>query len=201
MAAFLLIAMAAFPMGCASSNHNLVLTSLKQHQTFRQNFTQAYAAGNDQGGTDVILVDPAAQQAMNGYESSAPVRQIMHIRVMWVPTRDMRAEASNAAVAWYVIGRSLPDVLEYTGTAFVYLESQGDGTTSVVIRDATVKRSKSHGSLTDPVGPSRIQGTVIARQDKKMVNRLLHEMQTTVAVAGGMPGTVAQTDLRSTDLK
>ena len=45
----------------------------------------------------------------------------MHIRVLWTPSREMKAVATNAAIKWYVISDSSPqDYLEYSGTGFVY---------------------------------------------------------------------------------
>lgn len=190
-----LIAMVLLPMGCASEP-DVRVTSLRQHQTFRQDFTQAYAAQSADGGTDVVFVDPAAQQVLQRQDMTAPVRQILHLRVMWSPTRDMRAVTSNAAIQWYVIGRSNPqDVLEYAGTAFVYLEPNSDGTVLVRIREANLKPLQNHGNLTDPVGPSKIQGAMVARKDAQAVTRLLSEVQTTLAQSHAAP-TVAGLDVQ-----
>ena len=107
-------------LGCATTTPppDMTITSINKNETWKQGFTQAWMSKNSNGDFDVVLVDQACEQAMNGAPMSAPVRQVMHIRILWSPTRDMKAVVSNASVKWYVIGRSRPeDVLEYSGIA------------------------------------------------------------------------------------
>ena len=192
----LMVLSGLLPLGCAT-RPSLMLTSSRQHQTYRQEFTRAYACRNDAGGTDVVLVDKATEQSMRGQPMSDPARQIMHIRVMWLPTRDMKAVASNAAIKWYVIGRSAPqDVMAYSGTAFVYLDSDDENSIKVKVTNATLKCGQPQGNMIDPVGPSTMEGTIVARSDAGMVKKLLGDMRTAMAAAEGTPRTVADSGLR-----
>jgi len=169
--------------GCASAPTDLKVTSIQSRQTFRQPFTHAYCRRDAAGNVDVVVMDDAAKQTLAGHQSGAPVRQIMHIRVLWVPSREMKAVASNASIKWYVIGDSSPpDILEYSGSGFVTVSNDEDAT-SISIQNASVHPSDNHGSLVDPVGASRIQGTVTARIDDAAVSKVLDDLHTAVATA------------------
>ena len=69
-------------------------------------------------------------------------------------------------------------MLEYTGAGFVRLAETAAGT-EVTIRNATLKPadSASQCSLNDPVGPSRLTGTFIAKKSSKRVTALLAEVK------------------------
>jgi hypothetical protein len=175
-------------MGCGSAGPpSLTITSINQNQVWTQEFSQAWVGHNKNGDVDVVLVDECTQKAMSGAQSTAPVRQVMHIRVLWCPTRDTRAVVSNACVKWYVIGRSGPqDMLEYTGSAFVYLNEE-DGSTTLKIRNAVLNPTTRLGQLTDPVGPSRLEGTFEAQPNSQIVNRILSDLKTAQAAAASTP--------------
>ena len=183
MAKFVLLALCIMPLlsfGCASS-HDLTITSLDHHQCYRQGFSAAYANRNENGDLDVVLIDQAMEQSLSQSTITSPVRQVMHIRVVWAPTRDMHAVASNAAVNWYVMGQSEPQgMLQYSGIAFVSLDEQDDATT-LSIRNATLAVTGNHGKLIDPVGTSKLEGTCIAHQDKAKVEKILHDINMAVA--------------------
>jgi hypothetical protein len=178
--------------GCAgSSAPNLKITSIGQNQCWEQTFTQAWMNRNANGEYDVVLVDQATEQAMHGGSFPEQVRQVMHIRVLWSTTRDMKAVVSNASVKWYVIGKSHPqDVLEYSGLAFVYMD-EGDDHTTLKIRNAVLNPSTRHGQLTDPVGSSRLEGSFVARQNQENVNKVLASLKTTLAAATQTPSAPA----------
>lgn len=169
--------------GCASSSPELTLTSVAHQQTYSQRFAHAYARRDDNGGTDVVLVNDDAG-------ASAPVRQVLHVRVMWDPTRQTKAVASNAAVHWYVIGRGqAQDLIQYDGAAFVYSSVATDGTVTLTLQNATLKPTgDAHGALIDPVGASKLEGTIVARPDAAKVTQLLGEMHTTLANAANPNG-------------
>lgn len=168
--------------GCANS-HELTLTSLEHRQSYSQGFTQAYACRNVNGDIDLVLIDRASEQALNGAPDATPVRQVMHIRVVWAPTRDMKAVTSNASVKWYVIGRSRPrDLLEYSGIAFVSFQD-GDATMTFNVRNAQLTPSGNHGNLIDPVGKSQLEGTITAQNDSQAVDKILASMQTVLTAA------------------
>jgi hypothetical protein len=167
--------------GCASQEQELTLTSVSQQQTFRQEFTQAYCRRDATGNMDVVLLDSAAEQNLAGQKCAAPVRQIMHIRVLWTPAREMKAVASNASIKWYVIDTQKPaEQLEYSGTGFVSFSNDG-GWSTVSIRNALLKPSGKSAHLADPIGTSRLEGSVVARTDDGQVRRVLDDLHVGVA--------------------
>jgi hypothetical protein len=70
------------------------------------------------------------------------------------------------------------NVLEYTGAGFVRLADVHGGT-QVTIRNASLKPADTatECSLNDPVGPSRLTGTFLAKRSTKRVNALLAEVK------------------------
>ncbi|MDB5289099.1 MAG: hypothetical protein JWL69_340 [Phycisphaerales bacterium] len=183
--ALALMAMALFGLGTSGcgSQANLTLTPLDNRQAYTQRFTQAFCTRCDGGNVDVVLVDHAAEAAMKGEAVTAPVRQVMHIQILWTPAREMKAVTSNAAIKWYVMGSHPQDLLEYSGTAFVALANDDEGGTTLTIRKATIKPSENHGTLTDPIGPSHMEGTIVAHHDEQTVSRVLGELKATTAAA------------------
>lgn len=180
-------------MGCSSGPppQELTLQSAQRHQVFIQQFANAYLGREGDGDVDIVLVDRAAEQQLDGKQSDAPTRQVMHLRVLWNPKRDQKADhnsASNATVHWYVMGNtpaSESDVLEYAGTAFVSIDDSSPA--ELTIRNASVHPVACRGDLCDPVGPSIISGTVFARQDRQRVRQVLTGIRTVVATANGYP--------------
>ena len=178
----LLIATIPVATGCAS-DPTLRLTSARDHRTYSQSFDAAYAARESDGDVDVVLVDDG-----RGDAAPAPVRQVMHIRMLWNPTRDLKADhnsASNATIHWYVLGNqpeTRADVLEYCGTAFVSLDDSG-GTTELTISSATLEPVACRGGLCDPVGRSSVRGTFTAHNDRRRVEQVLGGVRTAVVAA------------------
>lgn len=184
-------------IGCAGGPppQELTLESAEHHQTFIQRFSNAYLSREGDGDVDIVLIDRATLKRLDGKPDEAPTRQVMHMRVLWNPKRDQKADhnsASNATVHWYVMGNtpaSEADVLEYEGTAFVSIDDSSPA--ELTIRNATVHPVACRGQLCDPVGPSVIYGIVHARQDGRRVRQVLTEVRSTVAVASGMPADVS----------
>ncbi|HWE02515.1 MAG TPA: hypothetical protein VG326_08895 [Tepidisphaeraceae bacterium] len=173
-------------IGC-SSQTSLTVTSVDRQQTFRQGFTQAYSSRNGNGDIDVVLIDQATEKGLSGRVSDSPVSQVMHIRLLWSPTRDMKAVTSNASVKWYVIGRSIPPgLLEYDGIAFVSSTDDNDATI-LKIRNSTLTLSAKHGAMIDWIGTSRVEGTIAARDNPRIVEKVLGQLNATVAAAGNPP--------------
>ena len=171
--------------GCAS-DPQLTIHSGRQHQSFSQHFTAAYAAKDQEGNTDLVLMDQAAEQSLAGGRVDAPVRQIMHIKVLWQPSSQMRADhnsAVNATVHWYVLGNTPPsaaDIVEYAGTAFVSLADDG-GQMDASIQNASVRPVACRGALCDPVGPSSLHGTVRAIDSRQRVHQALASIRQAVS--------------------
>jgi hypothetical protein len=177
--------------GCAS-DPQLTLQSSRQHQTFSQQFTAAYASRDAEGNTDLVLMDQAAEQTLAGGRADAPVRQIMHIKVLWQPAGDMKADhmsAVNATVHWYVMGNtpaSAADIVEYAGTAFVSLDRDGSQI-DATIQNASVRSVACRGCLCDPLGPSTLHGTIRAADSSQRVRQALASVRSAVAAAGSAP--------------
>jgi hypothetical protein len=190
-AALLILLGLAGGVGCAAgpAPQELTLRSPEQSKSFVQPFANAYMSRDAAGDVDVVLVDRAAEQRLDGVAESsrAPVRQVMHLRVLWNPQRDQKADhsvASNATVHWYVMGNTpstAAGVLEYAGTAFVTID--GSAPAELTIRNASVRPVACRGGLCDPVGPSTIAGTIHARSDRHRVHQALAAVRTVIAAA------------------
>jgi hypothetical protein len=180
------------PFGCIAAPE-LTISSINGNQTYKQGFTHAYTRRNNNGEVDVVLIDDAAKQALDTGATTAPVRQVLHIRILWSPTRDMKAVVSNAAVKWYVIGSAQPqDLLQYSGIAFVSMQEDEDSVT-LKVQNATLKPTGAHGNLTDPVGQSRLEGTFVAYQNDEAVTKVLNGLKASVAAANAPSRVVTST--------
>jgi uncharacterized protein YuzE len=169
--------------GCASPSTHLTVTSLEKRQTYRQGFSRAYSHRNAQGDVEVVAAcgTPTASGALH-----PDLKQVMHIRVLWSPGPGLKTDqpaATNAAITWYVFtnGHRM-DMVEYTGTGLVEVDRDGD-TTTVEIRNASLRPALTSGALRDPIGPSRFEGTVVARTDKRKVEEILSGVKATLATA------------------
>jgi hypothetical protein len=194
------MALSVLGTGCASEGPHpqLMLTSVGHDRTFAQQFSHAFVSRDPDGTTDLVLVDRAAEGALIGMNGSAPVRQIMHLRVLWNPKRDQKAEhasGSNATVHWYVMGntpQSSCDILEYSGTAFVLVNDSEDGT-DLTIRNATIKLVACRGDLQDPVGSCTLAGTIHATENRGRVREVLNCVCTVVSANDNLPRNLSST--------
>ncbi len=180
-----LLLAASFCGGCSDKSAGLTFTSLQDHRRFADTFTDAYSARNENGDTDIVLIDDATERSVVAGKPIGPVRQIMHIRILWSPSRDMKSDdpaASNASIHWYVMGSDRTQMIEYSGTAFVYASKAmwGDKL-KLRIDNARLKPCVSRGNLKDPVGAARIEGTIYATDNHRIVSQLLADVRTTVA--------------------
>jgi len=190
------IVLALVMCGCASGTSSQLTVTSSRSREFTQTFAVAYASQDSDGNTDVVLMDDAARAALDGQQVRAPVRQVMHIRVLWKPSRDLHADhtsASNATVHWYVIGTSPKDsgVLEYAGTAMVVVEP-GEGSTELSIRTGNFKAVACRGTLRDPIGSASLHGSVRARDSIERVRLALKSVGTAIASANNLPTDVAR---------
>jgi hypothetical protein len=181
-------------MGCAgqSTQPKLTLHSAAQNRDLCEQFSHAYVTRNLNGDTEVVMLDRAAEGALQGVSDSVPVRQVMHIRVLWNARSDMASEhmsASNAAIHWYIMGNttaSAGDVLEYAGTAFIVVDQQANQT-ELQIRNASMRPVACRGGLCDPIGPITFQGTIRATENSQRVRQALACVRTAVALATAPP--------------
>lgn len=194
---FILPALLSGGSGCTGqAGQQLTLECQRQGQALSQGVAAAYLSRAGDGDADIVLLDAPSKQCMDGVRCDAPVRQVMHIRVLWNPARDLKADhssASNATIHWYVMGNrpdSGGDVLEYAGTGFVLLGDTDNGT-ELTIRSAAVRAVACHGKLCDPVGRANIHGTVRVITDQRRVRLALSQVRMAVAAASALPNNVA----------
>jgi len=175
--------------GCSSAKPTLSLTSAEGGHQFEQTFASAYASKTPEG-SDVVL---ACSDAVTPEESPAKVdractlRQIMHIRVLWAPDGPMKVAgpaSTNATIHWYVFTDDArrPAMIEYSGTGLVLLDPSDD-TTTIKVRNASLKPVSGEGRLNDPIGATRFEAKFEAANDPQKVRDVLSEIKATVAAA------------------
>ena len=174
----LALPLAMASVGCAGPSTNLKVTSLQDHKTYQQRFSEGYAGRNEHGDFDVVVSKKVASQ-----EGSKPaVQQVMHVRVLWKPMRGTKLDnptATNAAIDWYVFDLSekpgAQGLVAYTGAGFVTIKKE-NGVATLLIRNATLRPTTREGELADPIGPARVEGTIVARLGTgEKVRELLNE--------------------------
>ena len=191
------IALLALPLafaciGCAGGTTNLTVTSIQNHQTYQQPFTNAYAGRSEQGDFDVVAVKDGPARG-----GAATVRHVMHVRVLWKPMTGTKLDhptATNATIDWYVFDASNPSALvAYSGAGFVSVQSSG-GTATLDIRNATLKPVTREGGMVDPIGPAKVLGTVVARTGRTdQVREILAQTREIVAQANTAAREAART--------
>ena len=163
--------------GCAARSSQLTVRSVDKGQTFQQRFTSAYAGKDDLGDYDVVLAKDAGG-----------VRQVVHVRVLWRPMKGTKVDhpsATNATIDWVVWDQSQgrdAGYIAYTGAGFVNLQRSGN-TARLDIRNATLSPTARQGSIQDPVGRTKVTGTVVARANRDQVDALLSQMPNTPSPA------------------
>lgn len=170
-------------VGCSSSAQkpDLTVTSLHSGQRYSQQFKEGYVRRDNSGDTDIVLATAADHPG----RLPGVLKQVMHIRVLWHPDRETAWEGAadtNASIRWYVFTErnGQPEMIEYAGTGLVAVKSDGDET-AVTVRKASLRPTFSHGALTDPIGSSQFEGTIVTRSDRPRVEQLLSEVRTTLA--------------------
>jgi hypothetical protein len=186
--------------GCAGSapTQQLTFDSAAQKQSFSEQFAGAYLTRDREGDAEVVLIDPATEQAIAGVHSDAPVRQVMHLHLLWNPIRDMKGDhrsAFNATIHWYVMGNTpeaAADIIEYAGNAYITSE-HADGATELTIRNASMRPIACRGDLKDPVGPCGLHGSIRAVENQRRVRQVLASVRTAVSEADSHPGSLSYT--------
>ena len=170
----------ALLVGCAAPPAQMTVSSSKANVSYAQTFQQAYAGRTDDGTYEFLLVaDDAARAAAAepkpgqpiGPMTAPPLRQVVYLKVLWRPMTGTDATAANnASVEWYVLsdtssGQS--DLLQYQGTAFVSVTPKGN-IAKVDVRNGTMSPCAARGTLHDPVGVARLNGsfTAVANDDR-----------------------------------
>jgi hypothetical protein len=189
------LAFSTINSGCATSRSTLTLSQVGGNDVFTQSFSQAYASRTPDGDYEIVLLQDATESAPRtdpGQPLKAaplpPVRQVVHIRTLWRPSRGTKPDhpcASNGSIDWYVMGGGAggsADMVKYEGVGFVTIDADGD-TIDVSVRNASLKPTYHTGAMTDPLGKSRLTGDITARQDDRRVREVLAEVKSSGAVA------------------
>lgn len=170
--------------GCATAKPaaTLKLTSGADGRQFEQTFRAARFSRGNSGDVDIVLVDQTEglSRTLTGRDkplettASAPLTHLMHIRVLWKPTRAIRAgapSASNATIQWTALSRD-GGRLDYTGTGFVRLSGNADSI-RVSLNRARLSPTHREGDLEDPIGPVTLDATFrAAREDATVATAL-----------------------------
>jgi hypothetical protein len=191
--------------GCASSSGKVTMKCVEGRSVFAQSFKHAYISSEHAGEYDVVLMQDSANKveakkgAMAFFKSFMPggnegttpplqpmsgadLRVIVHIDVFWLAEGGSVARdgvVTNAAINWYMIAYEAsdhPEILRYEGAGVVTLD-EGRKTTSVAIKDGTMKQTQLQGNLKDPLGPSHLTGVVKAEQNPQLVREILSDLK------------------------
>jgi len=190
---FFLLTLALIPLlattGCSSGQAEVTFTSAQLKNSVYEQFPGAYITSNRDGEYDIVLVNDTLRAA--GQESSKkplqpvtqpPLQQAIHIHVFWRPVEGAMIKESsitNAIVHWYVFsgeGSRGTDMLHYQGAAFVTLNPKRD-TARIIIGDGQIAPRLIKGDIHDPIGPSKITGSVLAVRNDARVRELLASFQ------------------------
>jgi len=193
--------------GCSASKGSVTLSTDHTHRIYAQAFDQAYIGSSHDGEYDVVMIqEPQTQQKaksawnwrdvlkpstnaskpLQPVTSAAAVRQVVHLHVFWQASGGSVARdgvVTNAAIDWYVIAHEAsdrPQILHYEGAGYVLLD-EGNKTTSVEIRDGSMKKTDLRGDLIDPLGPSRLAGTIKAQRNSPLVRSTLSDIKAQMA--------------------
>jgi hypothetical protein len=180
--------------GCSSSKGKVTVNGDEGRKLLLQSFGQAYISSSHDGEYDVVLIqDPQAGKAAAKDNrplqpmTAAELRQVVHIHVFWQAQGGSVAKdgvVTNAAIDWYVIAHEAsdrPELLRYEGAGYVMLD-EGRNTTSVEIRDGSMRKMEVRGGLQDPLGPAHLRGTITAQRNSQFVRDTLADLRARMRV-------------------
>jgi hypothetical protein len=171
--------------GCAQTPSILTVQSAKRNVAYSQQFGQAFASRTEDGAHEFILVaDDAIRSAPREPGgpltpvAKTPLRQVVHVRVLWEPLNGVEETVTrNASISWFVFtdtAAGTVGIREYQGTAYASVDSaSGGNATRVTLRHGTLKPYSSRGSLSDPIGMGKLEGTFTAIRNPNRVRELL----------------------------
>ena len=187
--------------GCSGSRSGqLVLTPDQSGRNLSQKFSEAYATQNDDGSFEFVLIadDPDRREQEQTQKRNAPgaplepssvspLRQLVHVKIPWLPERGNISETivSNAAVDWYILS-DVPDrqqdVIQYSGAGFG-LAYPSDKTIDLNLKSAKLKPQIVRGGLKDPLGHFQLTGDIRARRDSARVRDLVADARRRISPA------------------
>ena len=180
--------------GCSAGRAEVTFTKADTGHKLFESFPGAYITSNRDGEYDIVLVNDTLRAAGQQQASrkplqpvaQPPIEQAIHIHLFWRPVEGaMMKESSitNAIIHWYVFsneGSRQTDMLHYQGAAFVTMSTRGQ-TARIQIGDGQIAPKLIKGNLTDPVGPSKITGSIFAVRNDAKVRELLASFQAKAA--------------------
>jgi hypothetical protein len=162
------------------------MVSLDNRHRFSQTFPHAFISRDPTGDADVFLVrdgaDPRNQDPNKPLSPDAYLipRQLVHIRIFWLPLTGKadHPASTNASIRWCLIGNTpeQPSMIEYTGSGLVVIDDTRNGA-DVSVRKAWMKPASQRGAMSDPLGPSMLDGSFHAINDPVQVRALLAQMK------------------------
>lgn len=177
--------------GCAASRATLDVRREDSGQTLTKSFDRAYFAIREAGEYDIVLIDDGYGQTPHPSPSrpgaalepmlQSPLRQVVHIHVLWRPvvTRGIdNVAGTNATLQWKVTGDSgkSPSTLVYGGAGYVSLHPRGN-TAKVVVRGCSIVVKTLQGDLHDPVGNATLSGVFWCERNDSLVDATLSELR------------------------
>jgi hypothetical protein len=186
-----------FAAGCGTSGPVLSVKPAQSNQSYLARFTQAYVMRNAAGDYEVVLVDDPIDRAEVGDagqplnpQNVPPLRQVLHIRLLWKPLPGARPDspaATNASLHWYVLGGATAQgtsLIRYAGTAFVGIVENGHGA-DVTIRNGMLNVAERRGELVDPLKSFSIDGKVDAEQNDARLEEVMDDVKAALVEAKG----------------
>jgi hypothetical protein len=163
----------------------LTLKSQSNGKAYEQQFANAYFSRADGGQYDAILIEDGIVNTKGratgplNTSASAPLSQIMHVRVLWQPLRGSKPDtpsATNAVIDWWVRSNepgSRGDRLHYRGAGFVVIYDRGEAC-RFDIRSAHLTLTEGAGRMTDPLGETSVLGTFDAARNDGQVTATMN---------------------------
>jgi hypothetical protein len=185
-AVFLLAACTA----CSAPAGHLRMVSMDNRRGFSQTFEQAYISRDPTGDCDVVLVRDGADPRTDNPNKPLPPdaclnpRQLVHIRIFWLPLTGKADHPANtnASLRWCLFGNTpnQPSLMEYAGSGLVVIDNSRNGAV-VNVHKAWMKPVSHRGGMSDPLGPSMLDGSFTAVNDPQQVKAILAQMKLSTA--------------------
>jgi len=186
-------------VGCTASPAARVELTGDAGRKLIQSFDRAAFKQSPTGEYDIILVDQTAADSRTSRQPSraldpataSPLTHILHIRVLWRPTRTIRGEsptATNASIQWTVLGQGAGRI-DYTGAGFAQVYGEPDQI-RVTLRNIHITPNTRRGDLTDPIGAATVFAKFKARRDASFVGSALATIRATGETASNPTGVI-----------
>ncbi|MGN6504598.1 MAG: hypothetical protein ACTHM6_03445 [Tepidisphaeraceae bacterium] len=172
--------------GCASDDGvaQLNVHGAQSDDQYVDTFDRALFTQTRDGQVDLLLLSGGDSFQQNQPLISSDtrainpgVRQVVHLRVLWEPTRTIHLDspsASNAFVDWHVIAGP-NDRVTYNGSCWAMVKIDGNEA-SIDLRNASVSVSQVLGDAKDPLKRANLSGKFTATRSDAVVRSYLSEL-------------------------